>query len=128
MSSPPLHPYSQNHEHHAHHDEAVHGSFRSYLTGFLLSVILTAIPFGLVLTGILSPPVTASIVLLFAVIQIVVQMIFFLHLDPRSEGGWNMLALMFTLIIIIIVITGSIWVMHHLNTNMMPVHNMDAMR
>ncbi|HCH72216.1 MAG TPA: cytochrome o ubiquinol oxidase subunit IV, partial [Ochrobactrum sp.] len=46
----------------------------------------------------------------------------FLHLDPKSEGGWNILALIFTVIILAIVLAGSIWVMHHLDTNMMPMY------
>ncbi len=58
--------------------------------------------------------------LLFAVVQIVVHMIYFLHLDAKSEGGWNMLALIFTVILVFITLTGSLWVMYHLNVNMMP--------
>ncbi len=112
---------------HAHHpdpvhgDEPAHGSRKGYLTGFGLSVILTAIPFWLVMSGVLSSSTaTAVIVLLLAVVQIVVHMIYFLHLDARSEGGWNMLALIFTVILVFITLTGSLWVMYHLNVNMMP--------
>ena len=52
--------------------------------------------------------------------QIVVHMIYFLHMNTKSEGGWTMMALIFTLILVVIVLTGSIWVMYHLNANMMP--------
>jgi len=62
----------------------------------------------------------AVVLLTFAAIQIVVHMIYFLHMNPRSEGGWNMLALIFTLVIVVITLAGSIWVMFHLNSNMMP--------
>ena len=55
----------------------------------------------------------------FAAVQIVVHMIFFLHMNPRSEGGWTMMALVFTIIIVVITLSGSLWVMYHLNTNMM---------
>jgi len=48
-------------------------------------------------------------------------MVFFLHLDAKSQGGWNMLALIFTLVLVVIMLAGSLWVMHHLNTNMMPM-------
>ena len=107
-------------EHHAH-DEGSHGSLRDYVIGFILSVILTAIPFWLVMGEVISDPGTTALVILgFAVVQIVVQMIYFLHMNARSEGGWNMLALMFTLVLVIIVLAGSLWVMHHMNTNMMP--------
>ena len=114
----------QDHGHgHAHgHDAAPsHATLRGYLTGFGLSVILTAIPFWLVMAEPLSSKTaTVAIVLAFAVVQIVVHMIYFLHMDPRSEGGWSMMALIFTLILVVIALTGSLWVMYHLNVNMMP--------
>jgi cytochrome o ubiquinol oxidase operon protein cyoD len=113
---------------HDHADGHDHGTYRSYLTGFILSAVLTAIPFAVVMSGIAPRNIAVAIVVGFAVVQIVVQMIYFLHMSPKSEGGWNMLALMFTVIIVVIVLSGSLWVMHHLNTNMMPVHDMDAMR
>jgi cytochrome o ubiquinol oxidase operon protein cyoD len=67
-----------------------------------------------------NPQTLAIVILTFAAIQIVVHMIYFLHMDTKSQGGWNMLALMFTLILVVITLTGSIWVMFHLNSNMMP--------
>ncbi|MGO4410349.1 MULTISPECIES: cytochrome o ubiquinol oxidase subunit IV [unclassified Brevundimonas] len=112
-----------------HHDteDHDHGSFKTYMIGFLLSVVLTAIPFWLVMTGALAPMATGLIITAFAVIQIVVHMIFFLHMNHKSEGGWNMLALIFTLVIVVIAVAGSVWVMYHLNTNMMPNHDMSTM-
>lgn len=106
------------------HDE---GSFKTYMIGFLLSVALTAVPFWLVMTGTLAPAITGLIITGFAVVQIVVHMVFFLHMNHRSEGGWNMLALIFTLVILVIAVAGSVWVMYHLNVNMMPVHDMQGM-
>jgi cytochrome o ubiquinol oxidase operon protein cyoD len=113
---------SDAHHSHGHGHEAGHGSFRGYMTGFVLSVILTAIPFWLVMAGVLdSKLLTAVIVMGIGVVQIVVHMVYFLHMNPRSEGGWTMMALIFTLIIVGIAIAGSLWVMHHLNANMMPM-------
>lgn len=116
-------------DHHGDHhaDGHDHGTYRSYLIGFALSVVLTAIPFWLVMAGVLAPQLTGLIITGFAVVQIVVHMIFFLHMNHRSEGGWNMLALIFTLVIVVIAVAGSVWVMYHLNTNMMPAHNMQGM-
>ena len=103
-----------------------HGTYRSYKIGFILSVILTAIPFILVMSGGLeSRALTAIIVLLFAVVQIVVHMIYFLHMDFRVEGGWSMTSLVFTLIVLIICVAGTMWVMHNMDSNMMP--NMEEM-
>ena len=83
------------------------------------------IPFWLVMTGALdSKQATAFAIMALAVIQIVVHMVFFLHMNVRSENGWNMMALIFTLVLVVITLTGSLWVMYHLNTNMMPGHDM----
>jgi cytochrome o ubiquinol oxidase subunit IV len=110
------------HRHGHHHATAPsHATLRGYLTGFGLSVALTAIPFWLVMDGTLAgKQAIAAIITGFAVVQIVVHMIFFLHMDARSEGGWSMMALGFTLILVVIALTGSLWVMYHLNANMMP--------
>ena len=106
-----------------------HASVKGYLTGFLLSVVLTAIPFWLVMAKVLpTSGITALVILGFAAVQIVVHMVYFLHMNTRVEGGWSMLALLFTAVLVMIMLSGSIWVMYHLNTNMMPVHDMTEMR
>ncbi|OLP62093.1 cytochrome o ubiquinol oxidase subunit IV [Xaviernesmea oryzae] len=116
--------------HHGHSDghDAGHGSMKSYMTGFILSVILTAVPFWLVMGDVFSSKaVTVALIMVFAAIQIVVHMVYFLHMNSRSEGGWTLLALIFTFVILVIALSGSLWVMHHLNINMMPV-SPDMMR
>jgi len=120
---------TEAHANHGHgHDAGVHATLGGYLIGFGLSVVLTAIPFWLVMSGVLgSNEVTAITVMVFAAAQIVVHMIFFLHMSPRSEDGWTMMALIFTLVMVLITLAGSLWVMYHLNTNMMPSHNMSRM-
>jgi cytochrome o ubiquinol oxidase subunit IV len=118
------------HDHHAagHGHGSGHGSLRSYLVGFGLSVALTAIPFWLVMSGALdSKQATALTIMVFAAAQIVVHMIFFLHMSAKSENGWTMMALIFTLVIVGITLSGSLWVMYHLNANMMPAHAMSQM-
>jgi cytochrome o ubiquinol oxidase operon protein cyoD len=121
---------AHNHADHDHtHGGAAHGSLKGYLIGFVLSVVLTAIPFWMVMTGAIdNKQATAIIIMAFAVVQIVVHMVFFLHMTPASEGGWSMLALIFTVILVVIVLSGSLWVMYHLNANMMPgLHEMREM-
>lgn len=99
-----------------------HGSLRGYLTGFVLAAILTVIPFWLVM-GHVIPSVgwTIFIVLALAVVQIIVHIVYFLHLDTRSEGGWNMMAFIFSAVLVIIVLGASIWVMWTENKLMMPM-------
>jgi cytochrome o ubiquinol oxidase operon protein cyoD len=110
------------HGHDEEDDDHDHGSFKSYMTGFVLSVVLTAIPFWVVMTGQFESAMTTALVILgLGAVQIVVHMIYFLHMNTRSEGGWNMLALIFTLVLVVITLAGSLWVMFHLNENMMPM-------
>ena len=112
-------------EHHGHGEhEGAHGTLGSYLIGFVLSVILTVIPFWLVMDGtILDKNMTVMAIMALAAVQVVVHMIFFLHINGRAEGGWTMLSLIFTIIVVVIMLAGSLWVMYHLNTNMMPIHD-----
>ncbi|GLR83850.1 cytochrome o ubiquinol oxidase subunit IV [Bradyrhizobium iriomotense] len=112
-----------------HHDAHAHGSLSTYMLGFVLSVVLTAIPFWLVMGGALpSKHVTALVIMAFAVVQIVVHMIYFLHMNAKAEDGWSMMAMIFTIVMVVIALSGSLWVMNHLNSNMMPVHQMSGMK
>ena len=105
-----------------------HGSMRDYVTGFVLSVILTVIPFAIVMAGgFESRFLTAAVVVGMAVVQILVHMVYFLHMNTRSDEGWTMMALIFTVVILVIVLAGSLWVMFNMNTNMMPQMNHEAL-
>ncbi|AEK62032.1 cytochrome o ubiquinol oxidase subunit IV [Collimonas fungivorans] len=117
----PARAVSHDHDDHHGHTHADHGSLKSYTTGFVLAVILTAIPFWLVMAKVFDKSSTTGLVLLgFAAVQIVVHMVYFLHMNTKSEGGWSMLALIFTIMLVFIMLSGSLWVMYHLNHNMMP--------
>ena len=107
----------------AHGDTQAHGSRRGYLTGFVLAVILTVIPFWLVMGEVLeNTTITALLVFACAIVQIFVHVVYFLHLDTRAEGGWSLISFLFTIVIVGIMITGSVWIMFHLNTNLMPMN------
>jgi cytochrome o ubiquinol oxidase operon protein cyoD len=122
MSSPDSTAKTHNAAHAPSTSQPVHGTLGSYLTGFVLSVVLTAIPFWLVMGNVLSDRIMTSIVIMaFAAVQIVVHMICFLHMNTKSEGGWTFIALVFTLTLVVVTLVGSIWVMYHLDTNMMPM-------
>ncbi len=126
----PRHVHGHNEPHHSddhhHGDEAPHGSLREYVIGFVLSVLLTAVPFWLVMGDVLDSKLAiAAIIIVFGVVQMLVHVVYFLHLNTRSEGGWNMLAIIFTLVLVVITIAGSLWVMHNMNEKMMPsIHEM----
>ena len=95
------------------------GSLKSYLTGFILSLILTAIPFALVMSGTLSSSATLAGICSAGVVQILVHLHYFLHLDTSSAARWNVLALVFTLLIMVLFVGGTIWIMSSLNYRMM---------
>ena len=110
-----------HHDDHGHDDGAPHATFKGYMTGFVLSIILTAIPFWMVMGNVFEKPsTTAMVILAFAAVQIVVHMVYFLHMDSKSQHGWTMLAFIFTVVVVVITLTGSLWVMYHMNNNMMP--------
>jgi cytochrome o ubiquinol oxidase operon protein cyoD len=123
--------HGHDHDDHGHgHDDGPHSTFKGYMTGFVLAVILTVIPFWLVMGKVFDKSSTTALVILaLAAVQIVVHMIYFLHMNTKVEGGWSMLALIFTIVLVVITLSGSIWVMYHLNTNMMPpsAHEMKNM-
>jgi cytochrome o ubiquinol oxidase operon protein cyoD len=108
--------------HGAHDSHAAGGSHsaKPYVIGFVLAIILTVIPFKLVMSGALSAHATLWWILGLAVVQIVVHLVYFLHLDRSAEQSGNVMALMFTALILLIVLGGSLWVMHNMNANMMP--------
>jgi cytochrome o ubiquinol oxidase subunit IV len=95
------------------------GSLKSYLTGFVLSLILTAIPFAMVMSGTWSPSAILAVIFSAGVVQILVHLYYFLHLNTSSEARWNMLALMFTLAIMVLFVGGTIWIMFNLYHRMM---------
>lgn len=106
---------------HGGHDAALggtHGSRRSYTIGFLLAISLTLVPFGLVMSH--ASIGTPLVIAVFALAQIGVHVVYFLHVDRSAEQRWNLTALVFTAIVVGIILGGSLWIMHNLYVNMMP--------
>ena len=105
------------HSHDSH--DSSHGSVKSYAIGFILSVILTLIPFGLVMYPTLPKSITLMIVLAFAVIQVLVHLVYFLHLDRSKEQRENVIAFVFAGLVILLLVGLSIWIMFSIHTFMM---------
>lgn len=95
------------------------GSFRSYATGFVLSIVLTVIAFALVMSGALPRPAVLFGIVAAALVQMLAHLHYFLHLDTSSVERWNVLAILFTLLMVIIFVGGTIWIMFNLNYRMM---------
>ena len=89
--------------------------------GFLLAVVFTLIPFGLVMSGAIeNPDVAAMVVMGFGAVQIIVHMVYFLQLNRRAEGSWTLPALIVTVLLIAILLVGTLWGMPPLDGNVVP--------
>ena len=95
------------------------GSLRGYATGFVLSLVLTAVPFALIMSGALPEATTRMGIFAAAVAQILVHLHYFLHLDRSSSQRWNLMTLLFAVLIMAIFIGGSLWIMYNLHYRMM---------
>ena len=90
-----------NNTHGTHgHGGSAHGSVKEYVIGLILSIILTAIPFGLVMTG-NTGALTLAIILVCLVAQVFVQLIFFLHMNGSSEQIWNTTSGVFIVLVVL---------------------------
>lgn len=98
---------------------ASHGSAGAYIAGFIFSVVLTAAAFGLVIAHVLPPSASIIAIAALAFIQIVVHLVFFLHMNASSGQIWNVMAFGFTVMTGVILIAGTLWIMHNANMLMM---------
>jgi cytochrome o ubiquinol oxidase operon protein cyoD len=116
---------SPNHDTHLHavpHDSGAHGSLRSYAVGLLLSLALTLAAFGAIMAGTFSSRVALSLIVGLCVAQLLVQLVFFLHMGTGPSQRSNTGIFLSTGFLIVVVVAGSLWVMHNANLNMMPTH------
>lgn len=93
----------------------------SYLVGFALACGLTLASFGLAKTGLIWEPAIPVVLMVLAVAQMGVHLVFFLHLGSGPDQTNNVMALAFGLLIVALVLVGSLWIMAHLNGTMMPM-------
>jgi cytochrome o ubiquinol oxidase operon protein cyoD len=108
--------------HHSSHGEvhkASHGSLKSYIVGFVLSVVITLLAFWLVMSGAVPHGLILPGIVVLAVVQLLVQLVFFLHMGTAADQRDNTAIFAFTVLIIAIVVGGALWVMHNANVNMM---------
>ena len=116
--------HGHDHDHGHAHDSAAHGSLKSYLVGFGLSIVLTLLSFGLVMTGVVPRSLALPGVIVLCVAQLLVQLVFFLHMSTARAQRDNLSTFVFAVFVIAIIVGGSAWVLHNMNANMM--HPMPA--
>lgn len=96
--------------HGAHHAES-HGSLKSYVIGFILSIVLTIIPLVLVMNPLFSKTATIVVIMIMAILQFVVQLFFFMHIREGEKPRWNVQTLILGMVIVLTIVAGSIWIM-----------------
>lgn len=105
--------------HAPHGAHGAHGpTQKQYVIGFALAIVLTVIPFALVMSHTVAG--TPLVIAGFALAQILVHIVYFLHVNGSEEQRWNLMALVYTGLMVFIVLGGSLWIMHHLYVNMVP--------
>ena len=127
------------------HDEAFHGidlapgdehveaggiaqRVLGYLTGLGLAVLLTATSFFVAGTSLVWEPSIPVALVVLAIAQMGVHVVFFLHITTGADNTNNVLALAFGILIVMLVMTGSLWIMSNLNHNMMPMDQLVRMQ
>ena len=91
----------------------------SYVVGLVLALGLTAISFWVASTSSLWGPGVATGLVVLAIAQMGIHLVFFLHITSGPDNTNNVLALAFGVLIVFLVMVGTIWIMSHMNANMM---------
>jgi cytochrome o ubiquinol oxidase operon protein cyoD len=134
MSGHDPHRYAHDHQHrgdHAPGDEPEEGAGHwviNYLMGLGFATLLTVASFYIAATHLIWAPAIPVALIVLAIAQMGVHLVFFLHVTTGPDNTNNVLALAFGILVVFLVVLGSIWIMGHLNHNMMPMDQMKAMR
>jgi cytochrome o ubiquinol oxidase operon protein cyoD len=96
-----------------------HGTLKSYMIGFLASILLTAASFLLVILRPLSGQLLIYLVIGLALVQAKCQLLFFLHIGQEAKPKWETLVFYFMALCLLIIVIGSLWIMHDLNIRVM---------
>jgi cytochrome o ubiquinol oxidase operon protein cyoD len=101
---------------------------RNYLIGLGFATILTVASFWAIANSLIWGPAVPVAVVVLAIAQMGVHLVFFLHITTGPDNTNNVLALAFGILVVFLVIGGSIWIMGHLNANMMPMDQLVQMQ
>jgi cytochrome o ubiquinol oxidase operon protein cyoD len=105
-----------------------HGTRRSYLIGLGYAVILTLASFWASSTDLIYPSGVPILLAVLAIAQMGVHLVFFLHITSGPDNVNNVMALAFGVLIVLLLLAGSLWIMAHLNQNMMPMEQIMQMQ
>jgi cytochrome o ubiquinol oxidase operon protein cyoD len=105
-----------------------HGSLKGYLIGYAAAALLTIGAFAAAQSSALTPASVVAAITVLAIGQMLVHLIFFLHISTSPHQRTNILAFAVTILIVLLIVGGSLWIMSHLQSNMMPVGQMMRMQ
>ncbi|MFL5334199.1 MAG: cytochrome o ubiquinol oxidase subunit IV [Geminicoccaceae bacterium] len=108
--------------------QGVAESLRSYLVGLGLATLITVVAFFISQTTLVWQPSIPIALAVLAIAQMGVHLVFFLHITTGPDNVNNVLALAFGVLIVFLLIAGSLWIMSHLNHNMMPMERLMQMQ
>ncbi|WP_219836815.1 cytochrome o ubiquinol oxidase subunit IV [Paenibacillus sp. R14(2021)] len=102
---------SQHAASHGHDEHESHGSLKSYIIGFILSIVLTLIPLIIVFKTNMGKTAVIATIIAMAIIQLLVQLLFFMHIREGEKPRYNVMALILGLFIVVVIVLGSVWIM-----------------
>ena len=103
------------------HNGEGHGTLQGYLVGYLVAALLTIASFVAAETTALTPSSVTAAITVLAIAQMLVHLIYFLHISTSPNQSTNIVSFAVTLLIVSMIVVGSLWIMSHLQSNMMPV-------
>jgi cytochrome o ubiquinol oxidase subunit IV len=125
--------HSEQERHTAPGDEPLDGhqaveGIGSYLIGLALATLLTIVSFYVARTTLVWEPSIPVALAVLAIAQMGVHLVFFLHITTGPDNVNNVMALAFGVLIVFLIIAGSLWIMSHMNENMMPMEQIMRMQ
>ena len=99
-----------------------------YFIGLGLALLFTAVSFFIAGTDWVWQPSIPVAIIVLAIAQMGIHLVFFLHITTGSDNTNNVMALAFGVLIVVLVVGGSLWIMANLNNNMMPMDQIMQMQ
>ena len=96
------------------------GTLASYVTGYIFSIYLTFAAYLMVYNHLFSNIVLTTVIVILALVQFIIQVVFFLHLGRETKPRWKLAVMLFMIMVVVILVGGSLWIMSNLNVRMTP--------
>jgi cytochrome o ubiquinol oxidase operon protein cyoD len=102
------------------------GTLVSYVLGFAISIVLTLTAYFLVTERLLVDGLLIAAIVGLGIVQMIVQLLFFLHLGSEVKPRWNIMAFLFMILVVLLLVIGSLWIMYNLDERVMTTMNMNT--